>query len=179
MAASFERVVAYDYADGFVKMAKKYAPANMTSAFGDAMVFHDDPLVRHEKFNLIVGANLVDRVPDPAVWVKESSRLLAADGLLIIFTPFTWLSEYSEKCKWFGGTRRDAEVVWSLNGTLECALPQLCLCEAPTHVPFIIPDADGSFQYTYSQCMVFARKENVHSRENFLPDVASNFSSPV
>lgn len=179
LAIHFERVVAYDYAMGFVDMAKKHAPANMTAAFGDAMTFHEDPLAKDEKFNLIVGANLVDRVPDPAVWVKRSSEQLAEDGLLVIFTPFTWLKEYSSEDKWFGGIRRDAEVVWSLNGAIATAGPELCLCEAPTHVPFVIPDADGTFQYTYSQCMVFARRGRVQSRETFLPDIASNFASPA
>lgn len=160
-------------------MAKKHAPPNLTAVFGDAMVFHEDPLAKNEKFNLIVGANLVDRVPDPSVWVKRSCELLADDGLLVIFTPFTWLKEYSDQSKWFGGFRRDAELVWSLNGTVEMAMPELYLCQPPTHVPFVIPDADGSFQYTYSQCMVFSKKGIVASRENFLPDVALNFSSPA
>ena len=83
-------------------MANKHAPKNMTGTLGDAMTFHENQLAVGKKFNLIVGANLVDRVPDPMVWLKKSSEMLSDDGLLVIFTPFTWLREYSDQEKWFG-----------------------------------------------------------------------------
>jgi hypothetical protein len=56
-----------------------------------------------------------------------------------------------------GGIRQDAEVVWSLRGIIRAASPELCLCQQASHLPFIIPDADGTFQFTYSQCMVFCK----------------------
>lgn len=102
MASRFKQVIAYDLATGFVDMAKKHAPDNMAATLGDAMAFQRDPLVQGRKFNLIVGSNLVDRVPDPRQWIKQSTAMLADDGLLVVFTPFTWLREYSDQEKWFG-----------------------------------------------------------------------------
>jgi 2-polyprenyl-3-methyl-5-hydroxy-6-metoxy-1,4-benzoquinol methylase len=102
LASVFERVIAYDLASGFVDMAKRLSPPNVTAIEGDAMLIHNEPLVKGQKFNLIVGANLVDRVPDPVEWLKRSTEMLADDGILVIFTPFTWLSEYSDQSKWFG-----------------------------------------------------------------------------
>ena len=32
LAESFERVITYDYAAGFVEMAQRYAPANVTAS---------------------------------------------------------------------------------------------------------------------------------------------------
>jgi len=55
---------------------------------------------------------------------------------------------------WLGGYRANSEVVWTLHGIMNACAP-LELCTAPAHVPFVIPDVDGSYQYTYSQLLVF------------------------
>ena len=36
--------------------------------------------------------------------------------------------------------------------------PELVLLETQK-VPFVIPDSDGTFQYTHSNCTVFGRKK--------------------
>jgi hypothetical protein len=73
--------------------------------------------------------------------------------------------------------------VWSLNGAVAAAGPDLCLRQEPTHVPFVIPDADGTFQYTYSQCLVFGRRKvdsvSAYPKEGYMPDIALNYSSPT
>jgi hypothetical protein len=81
--------------------------------------------------------------------------LLAADGVLVIISPFTWLEKFTSEEKWLGGVRRDSEAVWTLHGVVKTCLPELRLLQAPTHMPFVIPDCDGSCQYTFAQCMTF------------------------
>lgn len=135
----------------------------MTLFHGDAHVAHSNPVVEGKKFNLIVGANLVDRMANPREWIQNSKGLLADDGLLVIFSPFTWMKDFTKEENWLGGFRQDSEVVWSLQGAIRQAGPELRVCEPPTHVPFAIPSPDGTMCYVYSQCVVFSKKGSDHN----------------
>jgi len=160
LAASFREVVALDFSQAFIEHLQKRAPANVTPLCGDAHLIDEYREVASGDFNLIVGANVVDRLSDPREWIQRSKRLLAEDGLLVIFSPFTWREDFASPEKWLGGVRRDAEICWSLHTVVAACLPELKLMQPPTHVPFVIPDPDSTYQYTYSQCIVFGRSAN-------------------
>jgi hypothetical protein len=109
-------------------------------------------------FDLVVGANLVDRLDDPLAWIQRSKEILSEEGILVIISPFTWLESVTPEAKWLGGFRKDSEVHYSLQGVVHTCLPEFELCAAPTHLPFTIADQDGTTQYTYAQVLVFQRK---------------------
>jgi hypothetical protein len=154
----FQHVTAYDYSAKFLTAAIDNKTKNMTLFHGDAHVAHLNPVVGGKKFNLIVGANLVDRMSNPREWIQNSKSILAEDGLLVIFSPFTWMKDFTKEEHWLGGFRQDSEVVWSLQGAIRQAGPELCVCEPPSHVPFAIPSPDGTICYVYSQCVIFGKK---------------------
>ncbi len=159
LASSFENVIGIDLSNNFLPLLEKRRPQNLTAFVADALDSYKNPRIASRKYNLIVGANLLDRIADPAAWIQQCKNLLEDDGIFILFTPFTWMQDYTDEKKWLGGIRENAEVVWSLRGTVDVAAPELSLCERSSHVPFIIPDADGSQQYTFSQCMVFCKRK--------------------
>jgi 5-histidylcysteine sulfoxide synthase len=158
LSEAFQHVTAFDYSSKFLAAAKEHQTKNMTLLEADAHVVHTCPDVQGKKFNLIVGANLVDRMSNPRQWIQNSKKLLAEDGLLVIFSPFTWMKEFTKEENWLGGFRQDSEVVWSLQGLIRHAGPELCVCEPPSHIPLAIPNADGTVSYVYSQCVIFGRK---------------------
>jgi SAM-dependent methyltransferase len=159
LAQQFDEVVAFDFAAGFVEECKNRAPKNVTSFIGDALKIDEYEQVADRKFDLIVGANLIDRLSEPIEWIARCKNLLSDEGLLVIFSPFTWLEEFTKVQHWLGGYRKDAEVVYTIHGLCHSCFPELVLCSPPTHVPFAIPDVDGSFQYTSAQVLVFRRKQ--------------------
>ncbi|MEC8989007.1 MAG: putative 4-mercaptohistidine N1-methyltransferase, partial [Verrucomicrobiota bacterium] len=59
------------------------------------------------QFNVVLMANLVDRLPCPAKCLEQLPSLVASGGQLIIASPCTWLEEYTPKTDWLGGTERD------------------------------------------------------------------------
>ena len=61
-------------------------------------------------FDLIVGANLVDRLDDPLAWIQQSKELLSDEGILVVISPFTWLESVTPEARWLGGVRKDSEV---------------------------------------------------------------------
>ena len=84
-------------------------------------------------------------------------EMLADNGLLIISSPYTWKPEHTKIENWVGGVVKDGDNVFTADGLVDLLGPDLVLLEQ-LRVPFVIPDPDGTFQYTYSNCTVFGRK---------------------
>ena len=87
--------------------------------------------------------------------------MLRDGGLLIIASPYTWKPEHTPVEKWLGGYLKDAENHFTVDGLKEALMPNLVLLEEKK-VPFVIPDADGTFQYTYSNCTIFGASSKEH-----------------
>src|ERR1700677_1225603 len=51
-------------------------------------------------FDLVLAANLVDRVSRPADLLRGIKRLLRANGHLILASPYTWLEEFTPRENW-------------------------------------------------------------------------------
>ena len=83
--------------------------------------------------------------------------MLTETGLLIISSPYTWKPEHTGIENWVGGFVKDGKNVFTVEGLVDLLAPDLVLLEEQK-VPFVIPDPDGTFQYTYSNCTIFGRK---------------------
>jgi hypothetical protein len=84
--------------------------------------------------------------------------MLKQGGLLVISSPYTWMSEHTPPEKWIGGFKKNGENFFTVDGLKELLQPELKLLEVH-RIPFVIPDADGTFQYTYSNCTIFGNVE--------------------
>lgn len=51
-------------------------------------------------FDLVLMANLIDRLPDPAKCLARLPGLIDTGGWLVITSPYTWLEEYTPRDKW-------------------------------------------------------------------------------
>ena len=69
----FSQVEAYDYSEGFVEMMKseerRRELTNLTCYQGDS---HLQQSYSQDKFDLIFGCNLIDRLHTPSLWIKQS-----------------------------------------------------------------------------------------------------------
>ncbi len=70
-------------------------PERIEFRVGDAL---STPL--GDPFELLLAANLLDRVPDPAALLHRLPSLLRPGGQLLLTSPFTWLSEYTPREHW-------------------------------------------------------------------------------
>ena len=52
-------------------------------------------------------ANLIDRLPHPAKFLKDIATRIVPDGFLVLFSPYTWLSDFTPKDLWIGGKEED------------------------------------------------------------------------
>jgi len=157
LSKAFNKVEAYDYSQSFVNMLLKVKSdenlTNLTAYQGDAHKQQDTASCK--KFDLILGCNLIDRLHTPKDWVLQSKSMLTKDGLLIISSPYTWSDQHTDPSQFLGGFMEDGEEVSTVRGLQKLLEPELCLLKE-VKVPFVIPDADGTFQYTYSNCTIFS-----------------------
>ena len=69
----FSQVEAYDYSEGFVEMMRSEESrrelTNLTCYQGDS---HVQQSYSQNKFDLILGCNLIDRLHTPSLWIKQS-----------------------------------------------------------------------------------------------------------
>ena len=55
------------------------------------------------RFDAVLAANLLCRVPDPQACLQGIAEALNPGGVLVLTSPFTWMEDYTAKSKWLGG----------------------------------------------------------------------------
>jgi putative 4-mercaptohistidine N1-methyltranferase len=103
-------------------------------------------------FDLVLMANLIDRLSDPARCLARLPELIAPGGWLVITSPYTWLEEYTPRDKWLDGAGR---------GTLEGLKERLAPAFAVRRVldlPFLIREHRRKYQWSVAEASVWQRK---------------------
>ena len=59
-------------------------------------------------YDLILAANLIDRLSDPKRFIETIHERLNIGGVLVLTSPYTWLEEFTKKENWLGGVREGA-----------------------------------------------------------------------
>jgi putative 4-mercaptohistidine N1-methyltranferase len=111
---------------------------------GDAMdsPHHQSSITSH-KFDVLLAANLLCRLPQPTRLLKRLPTLVRPGGQLLLTTPFTWLEEFTPKEHWLGGTPETGRSFDALRAALE---PNFAL-EHRVELPFLIREHARKFQY--------------------------------
>lgn len=103
-------------------------------------------------FNLVLMANLIDRLPDPRKCLARLPELVASGGGLIITSPYTWLEEYTPREKWLMSAEENTLTV--LRKILE---PDFELVRA-MDLPFLIREHRRKYQWSVAEGSVWRRK---------------------
>jgi len=77
-------------------------------------------------------------------------------GLVIICSPYTWKDIHTPREKWVGGKYVNGEKYFTVDGLKDLMAPEFTMVQQ-RKIVFSIPDSDGTFQYTASNCTVFAK----------------------
>jgi 5-histidylcysteine sulfoxide synthase/putative 4-mercaptohistidine N1-methyltranferase len=109
-------------------------------------------------YDLVLSANLIDRLYSPRRFLASIHERMNPDGLLVITSPYTWLEEYTKKEEWLGGYREAGEPVWSLDGLKEVLAPHFNMVGEPRDVPFVIRETHRKFQHTVAELTVWELK---------------------
>ncbi|MBL1319509.1 MAG: 5-histidylcysteine sulfoxide synthase [Methylophaga sp.] len=109
-------------------------------------------------YDLVMAANLIDRLYDPALFLSTIHQRINSGGVLLIASPYTWLEEHTNKENWIGGIKKDGENVTSLDGLKTVLGTDFDLMKAPQQVPFVIRETSRKFQHTLSDVTLWIRK---------------------
>ncbi|MFT6269311.1 MAG: 5-histidylcysteine sulfoxide synthase/putative 4-mercaptohistidine N1-methyltransferase [Alphaproteobacteria bacterium] len=108
-------------------------------------------------YDLVLAANLIDRLYQPRVFLKDIAERINDGGLLIIASPYTWLEEHTPMEEWIGGFKKDGENYTTLDGLKEHLSSHFTLVGDPRKVPFVIRETQHKFQHTLSELTVWER----------------------
>lgn len=112
---------------------------------------------KYSNYDLIFAGNLIDRLYEPKVFLKDMIHRLNKGGLLVITSPYTWLEEYTNKENWLGGKKVNGENFTTLDGLHECLDADFVLLDKPYNVPFVIRETRRKHQLTVAQMTVWRK----------------------
>jgi 5-histidylcysteine sulfoxide synthase/putative 4-mercaptohistidine N1-methyltranferase len=108
-------------------------------------------------YDLILAANLIDRLYSPGRFLGSVHERLNPGGILLITSPYTWLAEHTKREEWIGGFKKNGESFTTLDGLKEMLGQHFRLVEGPLQVPFVIRETRRKFQHTLSEATIWER----------------------
>lgn len=112
---------------------------------------------RFTGYDLILAANLIDRLYSPARFLDGVHERVNPGGMLLIASPYTWLAEHTPREEWIGGYKKDGENVTTLDGLKAHLGAHFKLLQGPLEVPFVIRETRHKFQHTLSEVTIWER----------------------
>lgn len=119
---------------------------------GDAMALRPDL----GSFDVVLMANLLDRLRDPLRCLVKLGRFVRPGGQLVVVSPNTWLEQYTPRSKWLGGVVRDGRRAWTFDGLRRALRPAFTL-EERKDMPFLIREHRRKFTWGVADGTVWRR----------------------
>lgn len=108
-------------------------------------------------YDLIFCGNLLDRLYNPIKFLSQIHERLRVGGLLVITSPYTWLTTFTPREHWIGGYKRDEESFTTLDGIQDILSANFKLIAKPIDIPFVIRETKRKFQHSISEMTVWER----------------------
>lgn len=109
-------------------------------------------------YDLILAANLLDRLSRPIHFLTTIHERLNEEGILVIASPYTWLEEFTKRENWAGGYRRDGEPFTTLACLKELLHEHFTMIGAPRDIEFVIRETSRKFQHSISQLTIWQKR---------------------
>ncbi len=108
-------------------------------------------------FDLVLMANLIDRLEDPLRCLERLPTLVRPGGCMIITSPYTWLPEFTPKENWLGGRRVSGEPV-TTNSALKGFLKEAFVFHGNRDLPFLIREHARKYQWSVADATIWIRR---------------------
>ena len=110
------------------------------------------------QFDIVLAANLIDRVKSPRDLLDSFPALVRPGGHLILSSPYTWLEDFTPKSDWLGGKYGPAgDATWTLDGIKKSLLGAFNL-RVTKDLPFLIREHARKFQWSVAQATVWQKR---------------------
>jgi putative 4-mercaptohistidine N1-methyltranferase len=128
------------------------SPKKVAFEQGDAMALRTGL----GQFDVILMANLIDRLSQPLKCLEQLGPLLHRGGQLIITSPYTWMEEYTPRSNWLGGFESGAARRTTFDG-LQTALGGNFELVRTQELPFLIREHARKYQWSVAQATIWRR----------------------
>jgi putative 4-mercaptohistidine N1-methyltranferase len=108
-------------------------------------------------FDVVLMANLIDRVDHPARCLEQLPGLLKSGGQLVITSPYTWLAEYTARENWLGGFVREGQPVKTFDALKSILTPHFELSRRQD-LSFVIREHARKFQFGLAEATCWIRR---------------------
>lgn len=109
------------------------------------------------QFDVVLAANLIDRVNNPAQFLAQLPAFIKTGGALVITSPYTWLANYTPRENWLGGFVRNGQAVHTFD-TLKKILGANFELTHRQDLPFVIREHGRKFQLGFAEATCWKRK---------------------
>jgi putative 4-mercaptohistidine N1-methyltranferase len=109
-------------------------------------------------FDLVLAANLIDRVRSPGELLKSFSGLVHPGGHLILSSPYTWLEEFTPKSNWLGGKFDESGEAGPALERIKSVIHRSFHLKLTKDIPFLIREHARKFQWSVAQATVWQRR---------------------
>lgn len=107
-------------------------------------------------FDVVLMANLIDRLRDPQTCLDQLPDLIRPNGQLIITSPYTWTEEYTPKSAWLCSDSDD-ERVTTQEKLLQILEPHFYLTKRK-NLPFLIREHARKYQWSLAEATIWRRR---------------------
>ncbi|HNQ05204.1 MAG TPA: putative 4-mercaptohistidine N1-methyltransferase [Thiobacillaceae bacterium] len=111
-----------------------------------------------DAYDLILAANLIDRLRCPRRLLGQIHARLRQGGLLILTSPYTWLTAFTPKEEWLGGFLRQGRAVHGLQGLHEVLDAHFLSLGEPRQIPFVIRETARKYQHTLAEMSIWEKR---------------------
>lgn len=108
-------------------------------------------------FDVILLANLLDRLPDPRRCLAQLPALARAGAQLILTSPYTWMEEYTPRELWLGGCLDGTTPRRSFDSLGKLLSPEFELV-ARRDLPLLIREHARKYQWSVAEATVWRRR---------------------
>ena len=112
----------------------------------------------YKDYDLVFAGNLIDRLSQPAKFLNTMHDRIRENGFLVLTSPYTWLTEYTEKQNWIGGYKVNGENMTTLDGLHQILEEHFELFCDPVDIPFVIRETARKHQHTIAQMTLWKKK---------------------
>ena len=110
-------------------------------------------------YDLVLAANLLDRLYDPKRFLETIHERLKLGGILVITSPYTWLEEFTKKENWLGGFRAHGEPRMTLDALRDLLGPHFAMLDEPQNIEFVLRETRRKFQHTVAELTAWERTQ--------------------
>ena len=111
-------------------------------------------------FDAVLIANLLCRLPSPRACLARMSGprgIVKSGGLLVLFSPYSWLEDHTPQESWLGGYENNGKPVFAKD-SLQALLGKDFELLHQEDVPLLIREHIRKYQYIVSHLMVWRRR---------------------